>query len=263
MPNETVLITGGSSGIGLELARQFAAAGSDLVLISENGPALQQAREDLLADYPHVHIVIHEQDLCLPDGPAKVWAFTKQANIQVDVLVNNAGFGTFGYLSEQDIKVEADMIRLNVMAVHQLTLLFLPQLRASPKGGIINISSISAYQPVPLMATYAATKAFVLNFSRALRFELREQGCQIPVLAVCPTGTARTGFMSRAGMEGNPLFKNWMTVMPALVASASYRAFRKNKETIIPGRGFNWLNHLVRRLPSTWVIYYARTVFGR
>jgi short-subunit dehydrogenase len=125
-------------------------------------------------------------------------------------------------------------------------------------GGVINISSISAFQPVPTMATYGATKAFVLQFSRAVRAELREQGCPLPILAVCPTGIRNTPFKDAAGMSRNPLFKNWMSVTVEKVARDAYRAFRRNEEFVIPVRRLHYLNSLVRRLPSRWVIRFAR-----
>ncbi|MCB0635320.1 MAG: SDR family oxidoreductase [Lewinella sp.] len=258
MHTETVLITGGCSGLGRELARHFARAGARLILVSEDADRLSQTATNLRTEFDGLEVLTFHQDLTQPEAPQRVWAFTEEQARPVDVLVNNAGFGTFGYFTEIDAGREAAMIQLNVLALHQLTRLYLPRMVAANAGGVINISSISAYQPVPTMATYGATKAFVLQLTRAIRAELREQGCTIPVLAVCPTGIRDTPFKEAAGMSRNPLFKNWMSVTVEKVAFDAYRSFRHNEEFVIPVRRLHYLNSLVRRLPSRWVMYFAR-----
>jgi short-subunit dehydrogenase len=258
MPTETVLITGGCSGLGRELAHHFAKDGARIILISENQSRLTQTAQELRTAFPEIALRTFCQDLAQLEASQRVWEYTQEQGWPVDVLINNAGFGTFGFFTELDAQRESNMILLNTLTLHQLTRLFLPGMVAKQRGGVINISSISAFQPVPTMATYAATKAFVLNLSRAVRAELREQGSRIPVLAVCPTGIRNTPFKDAAGMNGNPLFQNWMSVTVEKVARDTYRSFRRNKEMVIPVRRLHYLNSMVQRLPSRLIMGFAR-----
>ncbi|RME94786.1 MAG: SDR family oxidoreductase [Bacteroidetes bacterium] len=252
-----VLITGGDSGIGYELACQFAQAGCHLLLVSENKTGLQQAQVKLRQGFPAVHVDIFTQDLCLPEGPQQVLDYTKSQGLAIDVLVNNAGVGSYGFYRDLDPLREQQMIQLNVVALEKMTRLFLPQVLTSTQGGIIQLASIAAFQPVPTMAVYAATKAFVLHFTKALCAELREQGYRLPVLAVCPSGT-RTPFVERAGMQGNPLFSNFMAVEAKQVAARTYRAYRRNCSEVIIPAWLDWLAPIIRRLPRRLLIWQAR-----
>lgn len=189
------LITGASAGLGTEYARQFAARGDDLVLVARREQALQTLADDLRAAHG-VTVTVIAQDLAQPEAAAELHSRTEELGIDVDVLVNNAGFGTHGDVSDADPGRLAEEITLNCSTLVGLTARYLPSMRASGRGTIINIASTAAFQPVPHMAVYGATKAFVLSFSEALWAEEKRHG--IRVLAVCPGATA-TEFFDVAG----------------------------------------------------------------
>lgn len=190
-----VLITGASAGLGAEYARQFAAKREDLVLVARR----QETLEALAAELRTAHgiaVTVIAQDLSAPDSAAQLHSRTEELGIEVDVLINNAGFGTHGDLADADPGRLADEIQLNCSTLVGLTARYLPAMRARRSGTIINIASTAAFQPVPHMAVYGATKAFVLSFTEALWQE--EKGHGIRVLAVCPGATA-TEFFDVAG----------------------------------------------------------------
>ncbi len=189
------LITGASAGIGAEFARQFAAQRHDLVLIARREQALAALADELRSTHG-VTVTVIAQDLSRPESATELHSRTEDLGIQVDVLVNNAGFGTHGDLADAEPARLADEIQLNCGTLVGLTALYLPAMRRRGRGTIVNIASTAAFQPVPHMAVYGATKAFVLSFSEALWAEERKHG--IRVLAVCPGATA-TEFFDVAG----------------------------------------------------------------
>ena len=164
---ETVLVTGASSGIGLELARCFAAEGSRLILLARNTPALEKLAEELRRDYK-VEAIVLTADLSLPETPKKIFSELKGSGIVVHVLVNNAGFGAHGLFSKLPLQWQLEMIQVNVTALTELTGLFLPGMVERHRGGVLNVASVAGFVPGPGMAVYFATKAFVLSFSEAL-----------------------------------------------------------------------------------------------
>lgn len=189
------LITGASVGLGAEYARQFAARNHDLVLVARREQALSALAEELRSAHG-VSVTVIAQDLSRPESAAELHSRTSELGIEVDVLVNNAGFGTHGVLTEADPARLADEIQLNCGTLVGLTVRYLPAMRSRGRGTIVNIASTAAFQPVPRMAVYGATKAFVLSFTEALWAEERKHG--IRVLAVCPGATA-TEFFDVAG----------------------------------------------------------------
>lgn len=189
------LITGASSGLGAEYARQFAVRRHDLVLVARRAQALE-ALADELRSTQGVTVTVIAQDLSHPDSAAELHSRTSELGIEVDVLVNNAGFGTHGPLIDADPERLADEIQLNCGTLVGLTARYLPEMRRRGRGTIINIASTASFQPVPRMAVYGATKAFVLSFTEALWAEEKKHG--IRVLAVCPGATA-TEFFDVAG----------------------------------------------------------------
>jgi short-subunit dehydrogenase len=150
------------------------------------------------------------------------------------------------------------MIQLHVSTLYHLTRLFLRDMIERDRGHIINLSSISALQPSPLLATYAATKSFVLQFSRAINYELKEYDSRVRVTAVCPMATAGTGFQAAAGMLQTNTFETWMTTTPDVVARDIYAALKNKKDFVIPGRGFGLLQRFVRHLPDSVQMRIAR-----
>jgi len=173
---KTVLITGGSSGIGLEISKRFAKDGYVICWVSLVEEEVQKAKIELLEAIPETTIHYLIQDLSLEEGAKNVYSWINKNNININVLINNAGFGTFGMSTEIPMEKEVRMIQLNVLSVFKLTRLFLADMVKENKGTIINISSSSSFFPVPRLAAYSATKAFVAHYSRGLQEELKEQG---------------------------------------------------------------------------------------
>ncbi len=227
---QTALVTGASGGIGLELARLFAADGYDLVLVARSEDKLARLAEELSAR-PNVNARVLASDLARPEAPREIFDELSASNVTVDVLVNNAGFGSYGPFAESDERVQLEMLQVNVVALTHLTRLFLPSMIARGGGRVLNVASTAAFQPGPLMAVYYATKAFVLHFSEAIANELA--GTNVTVTALCP-GPTETGFVAAAGMEKSKLFE--ANVMDArTVAAEGYRGMNEGKAVVIPG----------------------------
>jgi len=191
----TTLITGASAGLGAEYARQFAARKHDLVLVARREQTLADLAAELRSSHG-VEVTVIAADLSRPESASELHSRTTELGIDIDLLVNNAGFGTHGDLVDADLQRLTDEITLNCITLVGLTARYLPAMRARGRGTIVNIASTAAFQPVPHMAVYGATKAFVLSFTEALWSEERRHG--IRVLAVCPGATA-TEFFEVAG----------------------------------------------------------------
>ncbi len=251
---KTTLITGAAGGIGKELAKIFAREGYDLILVDRTREELEQVRDILQGFNLNMRIFILEQDLTEHDAAGKVYEFTRTRSLQVSVLVNCAGFGTYGFVNEIDNSKELEMLQLHVMTLYRLNRLYLKEMLDHDDGRIINVSSISAFQPNPYFATYGASKSFILQFSRALNYELKEKKKNVRVLTVCPTAVKDTGFKLTAGMEYTRAFSSWMAVSAKDVARDTYKAMLAGKDVVIPGRGFGLLRSLVCRLPTSWLM---------
>lgn len=250
---KNVLITGGSGGIGLELAKKFGQAGYNLILVSKPLDELQAAQQTLKSLFPNLEVSIFQKDLTEPNAAKDVFQMTQTHNWTIDVLVNNAGFGTYGFMNDIDLEREVNMIELNILAVYKLTRLYLKEMVQRDEGKILNVSSISAFQPNPLLTTYGATKSFVMNFSRGLNYELKQKGSKVRVTTVCPT-PVRTGFQKGANMENSKLFDSWMRVSAERVAKDGFDALMRDQEMIVPKKRFHWLNKLTRRLPTSLIM---------
>ncbi|MCU0703881.1 MAG: SDR family oxidoreductase [Fimbriiglobus sp.] len=250
----TALITGASAGIGLELANQFAAAGHALILTARRADELNKLADELRAAH-NVAVHVFPLDLAAPDGPKKLFEQVTTAGVTVDVLVNNAGFGTLGPFLDTELDKEMAMIRLNVSALVELCGLFVPAMKARRSGRVLNVASTAAFQPGPLMAIYYATKAFVLSFSEALWDELNGSG--VTITCLCP-GPTKTEFADVAGMHGTRLHSagNVMSVGP--VCAAAVRGTLAGKRLVVPG----WKNQLlvfaVRFAPRRVVLRIVR-----
>jgi uncharacterized protein len=188
----TALITGASSGIGEVFARELAAKQYDLVLVARRQEKLERLAAELTERY-QIRVEVIPQDLSVPEAAATVYQTTLAKNWSIDLLINNAGFGDFGEFTQADRQKVLNMIQLNIAALVDLTYQFLPQMQQRGKGSIINVASIAAFQPMPYLAVYAATKAFVLSFSEALWAENQDK--DIKVLALCP-GPTQTEFFA-------------------------------------------------------------------
>lgn len=255
---KTVLITGGSGGIGFEFAQLFARDGYQLLLVAHPLDELENARSRLLAEYPDSEISIRAQDLAQHCAAEGLYNFTKENSIQVDVLVNCAGFGTYGFTDDIELDRELSMLQLHVGTLYHINRLYVRDMIERDAGHIINMSSISAFQPNPYFATYGASKSFVLNFSRALNYELREKGSKVHIMAVCPTAVKDTNFQSAAGMSKTKTFDSWMCVTPDVVARDAYRAMGYKKDLVVPGRFMGLARSIACRLPSKWLMRMSR-----
>lgn len=227
----TALITGASGGLGLSFVNIFACDGYDLVLVARNGDRLEEIKKEMEEKY-NVSATVVAVDLCSEDGAQKVYDATSSAGIKVDVLVNNAGFGDFGKFYMSDINKQIRMVDLNCTALMQLCHLYLGDMVKLGRGNILNVDSIAAFQPGPLMSVYYATKAFVLSFSQALTRELKGTG--VKVTCLCP-GPIRTNFDNAADLGESGLFKNLKVWEPDVVAEFGYKNMKKGKSLCICG----------------------------
>ena len=255
---ETVLITGASSGIGLELARCFAADGCRLVLVARNRDALEKLAEELRCKNK-IEATVLPGDLSLPETPQRIFAKLSAQNISVDVLVNNAGFGANGSFAEISLPTQLEMLQVNIAALTELTGRFLPGMIQRKRGGILNVGSVAGFVPGPGMAVYYATKAFVLSFTEALAEELQGSGLAVSVLCPGPTesnfGNVARGKKVRRMKTGK--------MSAADVAVYGHGAFRNEKITAVPGiqnKAFVFLNRILPRpFPRKMVKFYNRT----
>jgi len=248
MTQETALITGASAGIGWELARLFAADGSRLVLVARRKDRLEQLAVQLQQEHGiEVHVLA--QDLADPAAPQAICDRLGADGLEVDVLVNNAGFGSAGAVAELPAQRQVDMVQVNVGALTHLTRLFLPGMLQRGRGGVLNVGSTAGFQPGPFMAVYYATKAYVLSFTEALAEEL--SGTPIKVSCLAP-GATDTEFERQAGLEDKLLFRLG-TMDVQTVARAGYRGFRRGQVIVIPGLK-NRFGAFSVRLAPRWLV---------
>ncbi len=227
---QTALITGASSGIGLELARCFAGDGYNLVLVARSAEALDAAAASLTREFG-AGVVPIARDLSLPNAGAELVQTLSGRSLTIDVLVNNAGYGAAGPFEKSNLEDQLGMVDLNVRALVELTHLFWPQILKNKRGGVLNVASTAGFQPAPFFAVYSATKAFVLSFSEALWEEARGTGVHISCL--CP-GSTESAFHKRAGTE-NILLQRAGMMSAARAAELGYRAFQNNQRVKVAG----------------------------
>jgi short-subunit dehydrogenase len=249
MRKETALITGASRGLGLELARIFAREGYDLVLVARSADRLLALKDELEAAHG-IRAAVFACDLSIKGAAAAVHDFTRAQGLDIDVLVNNAGFGDFGAFADCDWPKQYEMVQLNITALMQLTHCYLPAMLERGRGRILNLASVASFQPGPLMSVYYASKAFVLSFTEALSVELKNSG--VYVTALCP-GPTRTGFEERAGMGASGLFKHLRPDGARRVAEYGYRQLQKGRVIAVPG-GVNKLAPFFSRIAPRRVI---------
>ncbi|HEY7472264.1 MAG TPA: SDR family oxidoreductase [Gemmatimonadota bacterium] len=228
------LVTGASSGIGLELARVAAARGHDLVLVARGGDALRALAAEVERERGAAAHVL-TADLAAPEAPEAVAAAVDELGLEIDVLVNNAGFGLYGDFLDTDLEVERDMIAVNVTAPTALAKRFAIPMVERGRGRILNVASTAAFQPGPRMAVYYATKAYMLSFSLALSVELDGTGVGVTCLA---PGPVRTAFRDRARVTASRLFSGDRGAEPAAVARVGWAALERGRRLVIPG-GWN------------------------
>jgi hypothetical protein len=252
---ETALITGASGGIGEAFARQLATMGKTLILVARREDRLNALAGELATRHGvQTHVMV--ADLSQPSAAASLWAETERRGLIVNLLINNAGFAKVGAFAELSFDEQAAMIRLNVTTLAELTRLYLPAMCQRRRGGVINVASNAAFQPVPYMAVYAATKAFVLSFSEAVAEEVAADG--VTILAVCPGATA-TEFWTVAGTWADRVH----TMSAAdKVAAVALRAFEQRRRSVVPGFMNGLLAFVSSRLgPRRLVAHLAGRTF--
>jgi short-subunit dehydrogenase len=228
--NQTALITGATSGIGLELAKLFAYDNYNMVLVARDEDRLIEIATEL-QEMGAGRITIITKDLCVANAAAEIHHITHQHNIHVDVLVNNAGIGEYGLFSETSLEKELCMIQLNITSMVHLTKLYVKDMLAHDgEGRILQLASVSSYQPSPMLAVYAATKAFVLSFSDAIAAELRDT--DIKVVSLIP-GPTDTDFFRKAGMEHTRVAQDDLEDAE-IVAMVGYSALIKGESHAYP-----------------------------
>jgi short-subunit dehydrogenase len=235
------LITGGNSGIGLELARQAAADGRNLILVAHNMATLEAAEAELKQKVK-VHTI--SQDLSQPGAAETVYDRVRTLGVEVDCLINNAGFGDHGPFATSDLARQRNMIAVNVTALTELTRLFLPAMLDRGHGQILNTASVTGFVPGPRMSVYFATKHYVLAFSEALLEELR--GSAVTVTALCPP-PVQTPFVSGAQIAS----KNYMAttkITPAEVARYGYRMMKRGKPVAVYGLRWKFVMNFLTRI---------------
>jgi short-subunit dehydrogenase len=227
---ETALITGASAGIGQELARCFAKDGKNVVLVARRLQRLKKLAKELEKEYGIKAVAVAE-DLSKADSAEILYKKIEKKKIQVDYLVNNAGFGSYGEFKKTDNQRTEDMINLNMLTLTKLTRLFLPHMIKRKNGGIMNVGSTGSFAPCPMMQVYCATKAYVLSFTEALSIEC--EGTGVKVSCLCP-GATKTEFQEVAGLGDLRLTAKFMKSSKE-VAKQGYEALMKNKTVCIPG----------------------------
>ena len=233
----TAVITGASGGLGREFARLFAKDCYNLILAARNGEKLQKLKEETEKEYG-VTAEIFICDLSETEAPEKLFAFCKEKQAEIAALVNNAGFGDFGEFYRSDLTKQTEMVQVNDMALMRLTRL------------ILNVASVAAFAPGPLMSVYYATKAFVLSFTEALAVETKPYN--VSVTALCP-GPTKTGFESAAALEKSGLFKNLKNADAAKTAAFGYKKMNKGKVIAVHGAGNRFLVRMMKFAPRALV----------
>src|SRR5215831_19377698 len=254
---QSALITGASSGIGWDLAH-IMALDFDLIVTALNQKKLEELASQLESAHgARVHVI--PADLARSQAPEEIFAEVARRGLQVDVLVNNAGFGSYGAFKSTSLQEELDMLQVNVTAVTHLTKLALPGMLERKRGRILNVASTAGFQPGPLMAVYYATKAYVVSFSEAIANELKGSG--VTVTCLCPGATA-TKFAGRAKMEESRLFKLG-AMRSEDVARAAYKGMMAGKTMVIPGVLNRALAMSVRFSPRKLVTAISRSLQER
>lgn len=247
----TALITGASSGIGMEFARIHAQAGGDMVLVARSADKLNALKQELESTFK-VSVMVISADLSVAGSAAEVFAQTEAAGLRIDVLINNAGFGGHGKFHERELAEEEAMMQLNMATLTSLTHLYLKGMVTRGQGKVLNVASTAAFLPGPLQAVYYATKAYVLSFSQAIAEEL--SGTGVTVTALCP-GAVKTGFVERGNLQGVEVFDKAASARS--VAECGYQAMLQERLVVINERSLSFLLNWVTPFLPRWAVLKA------
>ena len=255
----TALITGASSGIGLELARIHASKQGTCIIVARSEEKLMELKKEIESTY-NTAVIVYSCDLSKEEQVESLINMIHKEGHQVDYLINNAGFGDYGLFHETEWSKEKMMIDLNVKTLTHLTKAFLPGMVERGSGKIMNVASTAAFQPGPYMAVYFATKNYVLSFSEGIARELKGTG--VTVTALCP-GPTESNFQKNAEMEDSKMVKSMKMPSSRQVAEYGYKAMLKGKTVAIEG----FLNYIManspRLMPRNWVTKVAMNVMAR
>jgi short-subunit dehydrogenase len=253
LKKSTVLITGASSGIGEALAYEFSSNNYNLVLVGRNRAALEKVKSRCGKLWKSESLVI-QSDLTVDGAVEKIVREVDAKGIEIDVLVNNAGYGVHGNFLSTELSSELKLIQIQIQVLLEFTKAILPMMINRGKGGIINVASVYSFSPVPQQAVYGACKAFMLSFAEALAIELRGKG--ITVTTVCP-GTTQTEFRKRSGVRQS---KTNSGMSSKDVARLSYEAFERDQRIIVPGALNRTFVRVCRMLPVEWIAPLVNTI---
>ncbi len=252
---KTALVTGASGGIGYEIAKHLAAQNCNLILVARSEGKLKKIAQELKNNY--VKVTVLATDLSSSDSAEKLYREIKKTKLTVNILINNAGYGLSGRFSEISKDEQIKMIQLNIASLVELTHLFIADMVKQGSGAILNVASTAAFQPVPWMSVYSATKSFVLNFSEGIRSEYKDQG--IIVTTLCP-GPVATGFAKRAHAKPSR-FRNAMT--PEYVARAALYGLKRGDATVVPGISNKIGAIVVKLFPRTLTRFIIKDLFRK
>lgn len=241
-----VLVTGAASGIGAELCRLFARDGASLVLVDKNRDGTEKAGAELAREFGIRTVALH-YDLSKPDAAAQIYDELQAQGIEIDVLVNNAGFGTFGNFWESDTARETALFHVNILAPMLLTRLFLPAMVKRKRGKILNVGSISGFLASPHASTYYGSKAWLLSFSQGVAASLRGTGVSVTI--VCPGPTYTAFDWHNGGENAAPPPRKRFQMDASEVAAQAYRGLNRGQMTVIPGALNRFLAFLTKVLP--------------
>jgi len=254
----TVLITGASGGIGLELARVFAGNKYNLILAARSEEKLKELQQELV-DKHAVAVYIYCLDLSVMSNIEFLFYDLQSKAVDVDILINNAGFGDYGFFYRCDWKKQEMMLNLNMVALTFLTRLFLPKMIQNQYGKILNVASVAAFMPGPMMSVYHATKAYVLSYSLAIANELKGTG--VTVTTLCP-GPTKSGFKDTASIGNSFFFKNKRIPSSAVVAEYGYKALMKGKLKAVHGFKFKLMLFFLPFIPVRFITSTVRKLQG-
>jgi short-subunit dehydrogenase len=247
------LVTGSSAGLGVAFGKELAALGANLILVARREERLQEVRDEIRSKHL-VEIDVIPMDLAADGAAERLYERVKAAGRQVDVLINNAGFGIYGEFTEIDWEQEEDMLHLDIVTVVHLTKLFVQDMVRRDYGYILQIASVGAYQPAPMYASYSAAKSFVLSFGEALNYELRDSAVSCTVLS---PGVTRTAFREVAGQGDESLYYRLTMMEKDEVARAGVEAMLAGKPSLVPGRINGLLAWVARVIPRRMATHLA------
>ena len=255
---KVALITGASSGIGLEFAKKFAKEKNNLLLVARSEGKLQELALELQNKYAII-VKVMKADLSKMEEVQRVYDNCKSENIEVEYLINNAGFGDFGFFIESDWTKIEQMLDLNIKSLTKMCRLFIPDMVHRKSGKVLNVASTAAFQPGPTMAAYYASKSYVLFLSEAIYNEI--QGTSVSLTCLCP-GATESGFQAAADMKESRLVKGKKLPTSQEVAEFGYKAMMKNKMTVIHGTYNAIMANSIRFTPRKVVLALVRKIQG-